>query len=358
MGRGGTNSARGKRLLILGIAGLSLASPLPACFFGPMDLDPSAVISVLAHPFGQWNDPALETLRTVVLDIRLSRSVLAWLVGAALALAGTVFQGLLRNPLADPFTLGVSTGASFGASLAIFLGLSSGWLSGASGLTAGLGALPPAALLGAFLALGTVLLLARSRGGLGRETLVLAGIVTATFLSALISLLKSLDEESVSAIVFWIMGGFQGRGWGHVILFIPYFLAGLVLILAWSRELDILALGETQARLVGVNASRARLLLLVGASTVTAAAVAVSGVIGFVGLIAPHLLRMLLGAEHRPLLLASALGGGALLVFSDVLARCLLPGGEELPVGVITALLGGPFFCLLLKRGSMKGAVR
>jgi len=208
---------------------------------------------------------------------------------------------------------------------------------------------PLAALAGAMAALAIVIALSRAGGGLRRETLVLAGIVTATFLSALISLLKSLGEESVAGIVYWLMGGFAGRGFGHLAVFAPYFLAGLAIVARYSRELDILALGETQARMLGVKAARVRLYLLIGASLLAAASVAVAGVIGFVGLIVPHLARLTLGAEHRPLLAASALLGGILLVWSDVLARTVLPHGAELPAGVITALLGGPFFCLLLR---------
>ena len=172
----------------------------------------------------------------------------------------------------------------------------------------------------------------------------------ATFLSALISLIKALDEESVASIVFWVMGSFQGRGWRHVGLALPYLAAGLVIIWVYSRELDILSMGDTQARQMGVHTEKVRLRLMIGASLLTAGAVSVSGVIGFIGLVMPHLIRMTVGAEHRRLLALSGLLGGVALLWSDVLARILLPGGEELPVGVVTALMGGPFFCLLLKR--------
>ena len=318
-----------------------------AAAIGPLDIPSGDVFSILLSTPRSLELP--EAWKVVVTDIRLSRTILAWLTGAALGAAGTVYQGILQNPLADPFTLGVSTGAAFGASLAIFLGL------GAAASLGGLTVLPLAGLVGAMAALALVLALARVGGRFRRDTLVLAGIVTATFLSALISLVKSLDEESVSSIVFWIMGSFQGRGWSHAALLAPYLAVGLPPLIFWSRELDILSLGETQARQLGVNASRVRLLLLTGASLATGAAVAVAGVIGFVGLIVPHLVRMVLGAEHRPLLICSSLLGGVLLLWSDVLARTILPGGAELPVGVVTALLGGPFFCLLLRRKASEG---
>ena len=331
---------RAFRVTLAVCAAASVLSLFLGCLFGPLPVPAGEVIDILAG-----KEPADTTRSVVVLEIRLSRVVLAWMVGAALAVAGVVFQGILRNPLADPFTLGVSSGAAFGASLAIYLGLA-GLLLG----FAGIDIVPLAALVGAVAALVAVIMLGRIGGYLQRETLVLAGIVVATVLSALISLVKSLDEESVANIVFWIMGSFHGRGWNHVLLFLPYFAIGLVVVWRFSRELDILSLGEVQARQLGMNAGRVRMVLLIGASLVAGAAVAVSGVIGFVGLVVPHLVRLVQGAEHRPLLLTSAFVGGVLLLWSDVLARTILPEGAELPVGVVTALLGGPFFCVLLRR--------
>ena len=343
------------------ICALSLASGVVACGLGSFPSTPAetlrALLQAVGFGVGQPVDPALSV---VVVDIRLARVVLAWITGASLAVAGCVFQGVLRNPLADAFTLGVSGGAAFGASVAILSGLAGhAAFNGLGGLGGGTGILPLFALAGALLALGAVLALGRAgggaAGGMRRETLVLAGIVVSTFLSALISLLKSLNEESVASIVFWIMGSFQGRGFEHVRLAWPYMAVGLGLVLWRARELDLLALGEGQARLLGLDAGRSRLWLLIGASLLSGAAVAVSGVIGFVGLVVPHLLRLVVGAGHRTLLPASAGLGGLLLLWSDVLARSILPGGAELPVGVVTALIGGPFFCLLLGRSGKMG---
>jgi iron complex transport system permease protein len=342
IGAGPTGKTKGAALL----GAASLVSVLAAALFGPMDIPAVDVFSIIGSRLGLPVDADVpESWRVVVLDIRLSRILLSWLAGCALAVAGVVFQGILRNPLADPFTLGVSGGAAFGASLVIQLGL-----AGSASALSGLGVLPLAAMAGALCALFAVLALGRSGGGLRRETLVLAGIVVSTFLSALISLVKSLDEDSVASIVFWIMGSFQGRGWGHLTLMAPSLIVGLAAILLLTRELDILSLGETQARQLGVDASRSRLVLLAGASLITGGAVAVSGVIGFVGLVVPHLVRLFTGSEARRLLPASGLTGGILLVWSDVLAKGVLPGGAELPVGVVTALLGGPFFLFLLSR--------
>lgn len=325
----------------------ALAALLPLCLvwasgIGSSGLGWSHLLRAGAEGLGLAAPTLDEVDRAILLNVRLSRVVLAALVGGGLATAGVVFQGILLNPLADPYTVGVSSGAALGASVAILLGL--------GGYTAlGLGLLPGAAFAGALLALGAVHVLAAGRGYSGSGTLVLAGIVVSTTLSAGISLLKSLNEESVSSIVFWIMGSFSGRGWGHVAFCAPYVAAGLLAALWLGRDLDLLVLGDEGARQLGVDSRRVRRVLLVAASLLTGACVSVSGVIGFVGLVVPHLLRMVLGPCHRRLLVSSFLGGGVLLTLADALSRTLLPRGEELPVGVVTALLGGPFFCWLLR---------
>lgn len=329
---------------------LSLVSVYLSLLIGPADIHAGQVWEALGYGLGFSGAGRPDSgVLLVVNELRLSRSILAWLAGAGLALSGAVYQGILRNPLADPFTLGVSSGAAFGAVLAIYLGWGAFSVVGLS-----LDPIPLAALAGALAALFAVIIMSRENGYIRRDTLVLSGIVVATFLGAFISLFKSLDEESVAGIVFWIMGSFQGRSWEHVFLFLPYFLIGGSVILAISRELDILSLGEVQAGQLGVNTSRSRLIFLICASLLAGAAVSVSGIIGFVGLVVPHLVRMISGAEHRQLIVNSALGGGVLLLWSDVLARSIMPHGAELPVGVITALIGGPFFCYLLKLRSRK----
>lgn len=290
-----------------------------------------------------WSAGIDDTARYITLHVRLARICLALAVGGGLALSGAVYQGVLLNPLADPFTLGVSTGAAFGASLAILLG----W--GAWSLW-GMSLLPVAAFAGAVFALYLVYLLGRINGRVHSTTLVLAGIIVSTFLSAWISLLKSLNEDSVSTIVFWIMGSLSGKGWVHVGLVLPYLAVGGGIIVASARELDLLCLGEVQAQHSGVDVSRVRFRLLLAASLVTGASVAVSGVIGFVGLVVPHLARFAVGTLHRHLLPASLAAGGLLVLLADTMARSLLPSGEELPVGVVTAILGGPFFCYLMLR--------
>jgi iron complex transport system permease protein len=317
---------------------------LAGCLAGPYPAPWSAVLGILAG--GREYDPAW----VMVVHMRLYRSVLAWLVGAGLAMSGVAFQGVLRNPLAEPFTLGVSGGAAFGAALAMGLGY-----TGATFIP-GLSMVPVWALAGALAALGAALVLARGAGGTSRETLVLAGIVVSAFLSACISLFKALNEESVTSVVFWIMGGFQGCGAADVWLYLPYFGLGTLVVWFYSRELDVLALGQAQAVQLGVDAGRVRVRILAAASVMAGAAVSVCGVIGFVGLAAPHLARLGFGGGARRQLAVSGMLGGTLLVWSDIVARTILPGGAELPVGVVTALLGGPFFLFLLRKKAGGGA--
>ncbi len=340
----------GRRRFALALAVLlaSLAlSVVLAVRLGRLELTWEALAAVFLAKLGLAPATVDRTTEVVVWGIRFSRVILAGLVGASLAVAGVVFQGLLLNPLADPFTIGVSTGGAFGVAVLVLLGVGGSFL--------GLSPLPLGALAGALLALAAVLLLSREAGRIRKETLILAGIVVSTFLSALISLIKSLDEESLSSIVFWIMGSFSGRGWVHVGLILPYALLGAALTLRHSRELDILALGEEHSHYLGVAVSKVRLTLLIGASLLTAGAVSVSGVIGFVGLVVPHLMRMWLGPAHGRLLVLSALGGALTLIWADAAARTLLASGQELPVGVVTALLGGPFFFYLLKTRRARG---
>ncbi len=340
-------SANGMKLLAL----LGLLSPVVIGFaasIGSSGLGPLDLARAIGESLGLLSPVLDEVDQAILLDVRLARVALALIVGGGLAASGVVFQGLLLNPLADPFTVGVSSGAALGASIAILLGL--------GGYTAlGLGLLPPAAFIGALGALAAVHYLASRRQFAGTGTLILAGIVVSTTLSAAISLLKSLNEESVSTIVFWIMGSLSGRGWAHVGFSLPYIALALVFMVIYGRDLDLMALGDQNAKQLGVNTERVRRFLLIAASIATGACVAVSGVIGFVGLVVPHLVRNAIGPGHRMLLAISALAGGLLLIGADALSRTILPGGEELPVGVVTALIGGPFFCWLLGRGGERG---
>ncbi|MDI6854353.1 MAG: iron ABC transporter permease [Deltaproteobacteria bacterium] len=333
----------GYTVLLLSLAlGLLLAAILAAAV-GPYHISFVQLAGLVRDWLG--GEPLAQADRTtlaVFFHIRLARILLAGLVGLGLALAGAAFQGILLNPLADPFTLGVASGAAFGASLTLSLGVG-------TALWGSLGLVPFSAFVGAAAALGLVLALGAMTGGFHYGTLILAGVIVSAFLSSLISLMKFLFADSLSAIVFWIMGSFSGRTWDHLMFALPYILVGSVILLIYARELNLLTLGDGPAQQLGVAVNRVRLILLLAASLITAGAVSVSGIIGFVGLIVPHLMRLLVGPDHRRLLPAAALTGAALLIAADTLARGLMPYGQEIPVGIITALLGGPFFCYLLK---------
>ncbi len=216
-------------------------------------------------------------------------------------------------------------------------------------LEPGFGTGPFYYLVQATTALILVLALGAMAGRWQHGTLILAGVIVSAFLSSLISLVKFWYADSISTIVFWIMGSFSARGWAHLLFALPYILGGSIILVLYARELNLLALGDAAAQQLGLPVSRVRLILLLAASLITAGAVAVSGIIGFVGLIVPHLMRLVVGPDHRRLLPASALAGAALLILADTVARGLLPYGQEIPVGIITALIGGPFFCYLLK---------
>jgi iron complex transport system permease protein len=302
---------------------------------GPSGLDPAGALRALRHADGAG--PAAD----IVLRVRLPRALLAALVGASLASAGALFQALLRNPLADPYVLGVSGGAALGG-IAVLAG------GGALGL--GYAAVPPAAFAGA---LATLLLLFAAAGGRGRlspTTLLLTGVVFNAFASAAIVFVASSAGLTEGASLFlWLIGNLS-EGRFEVAGFVAAFLAlGLGCAFPFARALNLLALGEEPALQLGIAVEPMRRLLLVAGSLMVGAAVSVAGLIGFVGLIIPHLLRLALGPDHRLLLPAAALGGAAFLVVCDTAARTVL-GGRELPVGAITALVGGPLFLVLLRR--------
>ncbi len=268
----------------------------------------------------------------VIRAVRLPRLLASLGAGASLAVSGVVLQGILVNPLAEPYTLGIASGAALGASLGIFLG--GAWI-------------PAAAFAGALAALSLSLLLAWRSGGFSPLHMVLSGIVIGSVLSAGVTLLKALAGERVAAIVLWLMGSFSGASSEGAFSVAAGAFALFAAAWWWGRDLDAISLGENRAVYLGVEERRIKGTLLVLASLATALTVASHGIIGFVGLVGPHLLRMALGPSHRVLLTASFLGGALLLTVADGVARSL----GELPVGVVTSLAGGPVFCWILLRG-------
>lgn len=318
--------------LSAGLALLSAAlvvSALLAILVGDVHLSPGTVLGVLGHHLGLAEAPEV-VADAVVWQVRLPRAMSAVAVGSVLATCGVIFQGLLLNPLAEPYTLGVASGAAFGAALSI---------------TFGLGLVTPLAFVGSLAALALVWVLGRRADCVEPTRLILAGVVVSSILGAGITLLKALAGEQVAAIVLWLMGSFSGATWKVALWSLAAASFSLALGLLHFRELDILAVGG-RAAILGVNENRLRLALLAGCSLATATVVSFCGVIGFVGLVVPHLLRIAFGPSHGRLLPLAWLGGGLLLLYADLSARML----GELPVGVITALVGGPVFCLLLWR--------
>jgi len=328
-------------LLLPVVAALAVAA-------GSVPLPPRTVVAVLLSVAGipierSWAPEA----ETIILALRLPRVALAAVVGVGLAGAGVVFQGLFRNPLADPYLIGTSAGAALGATVAII------W--GAEGGLGALGAVPAAAFLGALAVSYGVYRLARRGTDVPVQDLLLAGIAVGAFLAAIISLLQLAGGESLQRVIFWVMGGFAGRSWAHIALAAPYAVGGLLLAWLYGRDLNVMQVGEEGALQLGVDVPRVKRLLLVGGSLMAAAAVATSGLIGFVGLIVPHLMRLVVGPDHRVLLPAAALAGATMLILADLIARTVVTPAE-LPVGVVTALLGAPFFLYLLLRGRRSAA--
>jgi iron complex transport system permease protein len=279
------------------------------------------------------------TSSLIVRDLRVPRVLLAFLVGGALAVSGAGLQALVRNPLADPFLLGLSGGAGLGAVAAIALRLPGPW------------ALPLAAFAGALAAMALVYRLGLVAGGaLDPRVLLLAGVVVGAFAAAITTAIVSLSEaEQLRNAFLWLWGGLSGASWSTVSVLCVYLPIPLIVLFASARQLDLLALGEEPAQYLGADVERLKRRVYLCASFLTAAAVAVSGIIGFVGLIVPHMGRLIWGHQHRSLLPVSFIGGGILLSLADTLARTVV-APRELPVGIVTALLGVPLFTLLLRR--------
>ncbi len=320
---------------LLSLALLAAVALVASVVLGAADLPPSDVLEVL---LGHGTEPA----RTIVLSLRLPRAILALQVGAALGLAGAAFQALLRNPLAEPYVLGVSGGAAVGAVAAVVLGLSAAapW------------SLPIAALAGGLIAIGVVLRIAtRAARGMDTRVLLLAGVVVGAFFNAVILLLLTFaSAETFRSAVFWMMGSLAGASWSLALLLGVYLAPAMLALLLMARPLNLLSVGEETALYLGTPVERVKLATYMLASLLVAAGVAVSGIIGFVGLVVPHAVRLAWGSDHQLLLPASVLAGGGFLLAADTLARTVA-APAELPVGVITALVGVPLFVVLLTRG-------
>ena len=330
--------AGGGALLAAGAAALVVT----AAAVGPYAIPLSHTAAILLEPVGLRLLPTIgDTERVIVESIRLARIALALTVGAALGVAGAVMQGLFRNPMADPGIIGVSAGGALGAVVAIAIGAAA-----ASPL-----ALPAMAFAGAATALALVFLVAAAGGRFSMAALLLAGVAVSTFIAAIISaiVLFTADLGAQREMIFWLAGGLDASRWQHVRLAAPPVLAGAAVAVLLARDLNLLMVGEEEARALGVRVGLTRTALLLAASLITGTAVAFSGTIAFVGLIVPHALRLVAGADHRVLVPLSALGGAVFLLAADTAARVVV-APAEVRVGIVTALVGAPFFLLLLIR--------
>ncbi|WP_068615488.1 FecCD family ABC transporter permease [Paenibacillus tuaregi] len=318
---------------------------------GSVSLPLMEIARILLHriPYvGSFITPDWTTAsEQIVLNVRLPRVLLGLIVGSSLSLAGAAFQGVLRNPLADPFTLGVSSGASVGAAVLIFFG----WQFSLIGIFT----LPAVAFMTGILTLWVVLVLAREKGKIPTESLILSGVVMQSFLGAVVAFLTAMSKKTVNEILYWTMGSLSLRGWSYTAILLPYLVIGLLIIWSGARRLNLFALGERQAAHSGLDVERTKLVMLAVATLLTAASVSVAGVIGFVGLVVPHMIRLITGPDYRLIVPLSAICGGVFLMWSDLIARTIL-GQTEIPLGIVTAFVGAPFFALLLYRNKKRRA--
>ncbi len=329
---------------LLAAVGTLLVALVLAVLVGPVSLDPVAAIKDLVDrlPFVEVDSGLTEQQSAILWQLRVPRVVLAGLVGAMLALAGAAYQGVFRNPLADPYLLGVAAGAGLGATIIIAVGpTASEWA---------VDPLPVFAFLGALVGVSMTYVLGRA-GTRARTTatLILAGVATASFLTAIQTYIQQREDDTVRQVYSWILGRLTTASWGDVTLILPYVVAGALVIVLHRRLLDMLSVGDEEATSLGVNTRRVRLLIVIAASLGTAAAVSVSGLIGFVGVIVPHTVRLLAGTSYRVVVPLSILLGAAFVILADLVGRTVI-APAEIPIGVITAFLGAPFFLIVLRR--------
>ncbi|MEO7666057.1 MAG: iron ABC transporter permease [Dehalococcoidia bacterium] len=329
-------------LVLLAAAGVGLA-------FGPTSVSFSDTLKVILSHL-TWLDLTSDvsvSTQNIVWQVRLPRVLLAGVVGGTLAMTGAAYQGVFRNPLADPYLIGVATGGALGATIVITSGASWSWN--------GLSVLPLAAFAGALSSVVIVYSVARTGGAVPTTSLILAGVAVASLTTAVTSYLMIKDTTSAGAVLSVVLGGFNTATWTKLVWVLPYAVLGAAVILAHARVINVLALDGDQARLLGVDVDRTNLLLLGAASLAAAAAVSVAGVIGFVGLIVPHAIRLVWGPDNRLLLPMCLLWGATFMIAADLVARTA-DAPAEIPVGIITAVCGVPFFLLLLRRSRVGAA--
>ena len=338
-----------RRRRVYAIVGLSLVCAVVMAFaitIGSVHIPFLTTIQVLLSklPLVEITPAWPDTTETIILAMRLPRVILAGLVGAALSIAGATYQGLFRNPLADPYLIGVAQGAALGAVIGLLLT--------SYGQGTGFGIIPLLAFAGSVLSVAVVYLLARVGKTTPVTTLILAGVALGALWGSVVSYLIITSGTAMQGIIFWLMGSFSLSQWSEVRVVLPYVVVGVAVILLYGRSLNVMQLDEEQAQQLGINVEKVKLILLAAATLITAAAVSFVGIIGFVGIIIPHVVRLIWGPDYRLLLPMSVLTGAIFMVIADLLARTAL-APAEIPVGIITAVCGVPFFLYLLRRKKM-----
>ena len=329
-----------KRKIILSIT-ISIIIVLLAVAIGSVYVSPFDILRIIGHKLFGQELPVLinETQVSIIWSLRLPRALLAFIVGAMLSVSGAIMQSVLKNSLASSYTLGVSSGASLGAGLVFLLGVSIPFL--------GIFSLP---VMGFIFGLGTIIIVMRFAikvgGGLENNTIILSGMVISLFANAIVTLMSAISREQIQRLIFWQMGSFASKDWRTVFILLGLAVVGTVYMMHYHQEMDMLTFGEEQAQAMGVNTKTIKWILLITAAAMTGSAISFVGVIGFVDLVAPHVVRKAFGSAHRYVIPMSAVWGGAFMVICDLIARTIIPQ-REIPIGAVTALIGAPFFAYI-----------
>lgn len=327
-----------KKLAVVFVLLLALIGSIVAAIcIGPVNIPPQTTIEIIFSKISPFSSHTNTIFDTIVIDVRIPRVLMALLAGMCLSTSGAVMQGVLRNPLASPYILGVAAGAAFGAALSMILGIGE-WL--------GVYSVYLMAFIFAFVAIFLVYGLSKARATT-TETLILAGIAVGAMFNAFVSLLMYVSGESLRSLVFWIMGGLWTSSWGTVIIILPVAVVGSVLLFGFSWDLNVMTLGDEAALSLGVNVKRRKVILLILSTLLAAIVISATGIIGFIGLVAPHIARMVIGTDYRLLLPTASLMGMLLLLLADTFTRTIV-APTEIPVGIITTMIGVPFFAYLL----------
>ncbi|HEY95123.1 MAG TPA: iron chelate uptake ABC transporter family permease subunit [Dehalococcoidia bacterium] len=334
---------RGRIYAIIGLCIVVIVVVAIATTIGSVKIPILTTLRILVSqlPFIDFSPDWTGNTETILLNIRLPRIVLAGIIGAALSVAGATYQGLFRNPLADPYLIGAAQGAALGAVIGFLLPIEFSMM--------GFGLIPLLAFSGAIISVTVVYILARVGKTVPVTTLILAGVALGALWGAIYSYLVIISGDKIHPIIFWVMGSFSMTDWSEVGIVLPYIAAGIIVILLYSRSLNVMQLDEEQAKQLGINVERTKLILLAASTLITAAAVSFVGTIGFVGIIIPHAVRLIWGPDHRFLLPLSILTGAIFLILADLIARTVM-APTEIPIGIITAICGVPFFLYLLRR--------